>query len=234
MKDWFPLTSYDFYAYLTTGMVVLAAFDRAFMGSFLANEMDWGIVVGVFWAAIAYLIGHIIAMPSSAIIEHWLAKRVLLDPSSVILGLKNQRWRERCFGAAVGAREYEPFSPDYSKVIVTKLRDALSVQECEIEPEAAFQYAFPRARSLPDSANRLDNFLNLYGLCRNVSFASFLGALFLSSLAVRTGERIDAILAIGAAILSLGLFMRFIKFYAAYTREVFRAFEKAHAVPRIS
>lgn len=31
MKDWFPLTSYEFYAYLTSGMVVLAAADRAFM-----------------------------------------------------------------------------------------------------------------------------------------------------------------------------------------------------------
>lgn len=233
MKDWFPLTNYDFYAYLTTGMVVLAAFDRAFMGSSLANETDWGIVSGVFWAAIAYLIGHIIAMPSSAILEHWIAKRVLLDPTIVILGLKKRRKREHCFGTVVGAREYEPFSLDYSKVIITKLCEALSVQEDEIESEAAFQYAFPRARSLADSANRMDNFLNLYGLCRNVSFASFLGTMFLLCLAVQTGERIDALLAVGAAVLSLGLFMRFIKFYSAFTREVFRAFEKSHTSPRI-
>lgn len=233
MKDWFPLTSYDFYAYLTTGMVVLVTFDRAFMGSFLADETEWGIVVSFFWAAIAYLIGHIIAMPSSAILEHWIAKRVLLDPSAVILNLQEQRKRERCFGKAVGAREYEPFSPEYSKVIKTKLCEALSVQKSEIEAEAALQYAFPRARSVTDSANRMDDFQNLYGMCRNVSFASLLGALFLSYLAVRTGQRFDTLLAAAAAALSLGLFMRFIKFYAAYTREVFRGFEKSYSVPKI-
>lgn len=233
MKNWFPFTSYDFYAYLTTGMVVLAAFDRAFMDSFLANETEWGIVVGVFWAAIAYLIGHIIAMPSSAILEHWIAKRVLLDPSAVILGLKERRKRERWLGKAIGAREYEPFSPEYSKVITTKLCEALGVQESKIEAEAAFQCAFPRARSVTDSAKRMDDFQNLYGMCRNVSFASFVGALFLTCLAIRTGQRFDTLIAVGAAALSLGLFMRFVKFYAAYTREVFRAFEKAHAVPRV-
>lgn len=233
MKDWFPLTSYDFYAYLTAGMVVLAAFDRAFMGSFLASGTEWGIVNGVFWAAIAYLIGHIVAMPSSAILEHWLAKRVLLDPSALILGLEKQRFREHCFGTVVGAREYEPFPTDYSKAIIAKLCESLNVKEDQVKPEAAYSHAFPRARSIADSAARMDDFRNLYGMCRNVSFASFLAALFLASFAVRTGQRIDILLAIGAAVFSLGLFMRFIKFYAAYTREVFRAFEKAHATPRI-
>ena len=33
-------------------------------------------------------------------------------------------------------------------------------------------------------------------------------------------------LAFGALILSAGLFLRFIKFYAAYSREVFRTFDK--------
>ena len=74
MKDWFPLTSYEFYAYLTSGMVVLAAADRAFMGSTLASHTDWKVVIVVFWAAIAYLIGHIVAIPSSAIFEHLIAK----------------------------------------------------------------------------------------------------------------------------------------------------------------
>ena len=48
MKDWFPLTSYEFYAYLTSGMVVLAAADRAFMGSTLASHTDWKVVIVVF------------------------------------------------------------------------------------------------------------------------------------------------------------------------------------------
>ena len=227
MKNWFPLTSYDFYAYLTSGMVVLAAADRAFMGSTLASNTDWKVVTAVFWTAIAYLVGHIVAIPSSAIFEHLIAKRVLRDPSAVILGLKPQRFRERCFGTVVGAREYEPFPADYRAAIVTKLAGALNVTEPNIQAEAAFQCALTPARSIPDSVSRMDNFLNQYGLCRNVSFANLIAAVLLAILACRTGNQSDAFLAIGAAVLTLGLFIRFIKFYAAYTREVYRAFNKA-------
>ncbi len=230
MKDWFPLTSYEFYAYLTTGMVVLAAFDRAFMGSMLAEATEWKVVIAVFWAAIAYLIGQIVAIPSSAILEHWLAKRVLRDPSAVILGLRPQRFREHCFGTVVGAREYEPFPQDYRAGIVTKLARVLNVTEPNIQPDAAFQCAFPQARSVSDSATRMDNFLIQYGLCRNVSFACALAAVFLTCLAARTGDRTDLLLAVGAAVMALGLFVRFIKFYAAFTREVFRAFDKAYTL----
>ena len=227
MKDWFPLTSYEFYAYLTSGMVVLAAADRAFMASELAHQTDWKVVIIVFWAAIAYLIGHIVAIPSSAIFEHLIAKRVLRDPSAVILGLQRQRGREHFFGTVVGAREYEPFPADYRAGIVTKLARLLNVSESTIEADAAFQCAFVHARSIPDSAARMDSFLNQYGLCRNVSFASLIATVFLTILACRTSDRTDILLAVGAAVLALGLFIRFIKFYAAYTREVFRAFNKA-------
>lgn len=228
MKNWFPLTNYEFYAYLTTGMIVVAAADRAFMGSVLANEASWKVVYAVFWTAIAYLIGHIVAMPSSALLEHWLAKRVLRDPSAIILGLEEKRLRERCFGTVVGAREYEPFPKDFRSGILTKIAGVLKVSESAVEPEAAFQCAFAQARSITDSATRMDNFLNQYGLCRNVSFASALAAGFLAWFACQTGERLDTILAIGAGVLALGMFARFIKFYAAYTREVFRGFDKAY------
>ncbi|AOF98798.1 hypothetical protein BSY18_4051 (plasmid) [Blastomonas sp. RAC04] len=227
MKDWFPLTSYEFYAYLTSGMVVLAAADRTFMGSTLASHTDWKVAIAVFWVAIAYLVGHIVAIPSSAIFEHLIAKRVLRDPSAVILGLEPQRFREHCFGTVVGAREYEPFPADYRAAIVTKLARALNVTEPNIQADAAFQCAFTPARSIADSATRMDNFLNQYGFCRNVSFANLIAAALLTILAWRTGEQSDAFLAIGAGVLALGLFIRFIKFYAAYTREVYRAFNKA-------
>lgn len=227
MKDWFPFTNYEFYAYFTSGMVVLAAVDRAFMCSTLASQADWKVVIAVFWVAMAYLIGQIVAIPSSAIFEHLIAKRVLRDPSAVILGLQAQRFRERCFGTVVGAREYEPFPADYRAQVVAKLARALNVTESNVQAESAFQCALVPARSIPDSANRMDNFLNQYGFCRNVSFASLIATVLLTILACHSGDRLDALLAVGAGVVAVGLFIRFIKFYAAYTREVFRAFNKA-------
>jgi hypothetical protein len=230
MKEWFPLTSYDFYAYLTSGMVVLASCDRVFMGSALATESDWKIVIAVFWAAIAYLVGQIVAIPASAIFEHLIAKRILHDPSAVVLGLKSQRWREKCFGLFVGSSEYTPFPLYYRSEIIKKLSHLLKVDENNLEPDTAFQCAFPFARTLPDSVTRLDNFLNQYGLCRNVSFAGLIATMLLSFLAWRTVTRIDIFLAIGSGVLSLGLFVRFVKFYAAYTREVYRAFNRVYEI----
>jgi len=76
---------------------------------------------------------------------------------------------------------------------------------------------------------RIDNFLNQYALWRNVLLSSFLAAAALIQMAYRTGSHQDATLAIGAAVLAFGLFARFVKFYAASTREVFRGVRKAVA-----
>jgi hypothetical protein len=227
MKDWFPLTNYDFYAYLTTGMVVLAAYDRGFMSSVLAHEQHWTIVNGVFWAAVAYLIGQIIAMPSAALFEQWLARRVFHSPTEILLGLKTPRLRERAVAIATGAREYDAFPSANRTSIVTKLAKALKVDASALEGEAAFQCAFPHARSVPDSASRLDSFLNQYGMCRNVSFAALVAAILLWVSAWRTHDPNSIKLAFGTMVLSLGLFFRFLKFYAAYAREVFRTYDKS-------
>jgi hypothetical protein len=226
MKDWFPLTSYDFYAYLTAGMVTVAAYDHAFMGSALATRSDWTIVAGVFWAAIAYLVGQIIAIPAAAIFEHGVARKFLRSPSEIILGLKTMRRRERIIALISGAREYGPLPDANRRCTIGKLAAALDIDADRVRGEAAFQCAFPHARGVADSATRLDNFLNQYGMCRNVSFAALLAAVMLW---VGRGTVCDPktnMLAIAALILSAGLFLRFMKFYAAYSREVFRTFDK--------
>lgn len=226
MKDWFPLTSYDFYAYLTAGMVAVAAYDHAFMASALAKQSEWTVVGGVFWAAIAYLVGQIIAIPSAAILEHVVARKLLRSPSEVLLGLAKMRRRERFVALISGAREYGLLPDANRQRTLSKLAIALNVDADKLAGEAAFQCAFPHARGVADSANRLDNFLNQYGMCRNVSFAAFLAAVMLW---VGRGTVCDPqtnMLAFGALILSAGLFLRFIKFYAAYSREVFRTFDK--------
>lgn len=229
MKDWFPLTSYEFYAYLTAGMVLLAAVDRVFMGSALAHEQHWTVVAGVFWAATAYLVGQIVAIPSSAVLEQLLARRIFHAPSAVMLGTKPQRVAEKALASAFGAREYAPLPAASQQSVLGKVAKALNVAPAAVDEEAAFFCAFPHARSVADTATRLDTFLNQYGMCRNVSFACLVAAGLLVPTALRTGAACDVALAAGAALLAVGLFARFIKFYAAYSREVFRTFDKVVA-----
>jgi len=229
MKDWFPLASYEFYAFLTTGMVALAAYDRVFMDSALAHEQHWTIVSGVFWVVIAYLAGQIIAMPSSALLEHVVARRVFRPPSEIILGLHPPRRRERWIASISGAREYQPFPALNQTRILDKLAKGLSVTPASVDGEAAFTAAFPHARGVADTATRLDNFINQYGMCRNVSMAAILATGMLSYASWRTHDHMTITLTVGSAILAIGMFLRFIKFYAAYTREVFRVYDKVVA-----
>ena len=231
MKNWFPFTSYDFYAYLTAGMVTLAAVDRVFLGSMLANQTQWTVVNGAFWTAIAYLIGQIIAIPSAALLEHLVGRKLLRAPSSILLGLDAPRRREHAVRLVFGAREYEPISVASRNSVLSKVAAGLQVPVCNVDAEAAFFHAFPHARSVGDSATRLDNFLNQYGMCRNVSFASLLAAGLMTWHASKTGAHLDWVLAVAALLLAIGLFGRFMKFYAAYAREVFRTYDKCVPVP---
>lgn len=224
MKAWFPFTSYDFYAYLTAGMLILAALDQAIPSGLLPAESEWTFVSGAFWAAVAYLIGHIIAMPSSALLEHTLARRLLHPPAEIILGLRNQRKREKLVQIVSGAREYAPLPEANRNAIRNCLARELAVDASSIEAESAFQTAFPVARKSSDTATRLDNFINLYGMARNVSLASLIASILLAIAAWYQRDQSLALLSGGAFILSLGLFLRFVKFYAAYTREVFRTY----------
>lgn len=231
MKDWFPFTSYDFYAYLTAGMVMLAAVDRVFLGSMLAGQASWTVVNGAFWTAIAYLIGQILAIPSSIFLEHLLGRMWLRAPSRILLGLDAPRWRETAVRWAFGAREYEPLPVATRNSVLRKIATALSVHVDEVHGEVAFFCAFPHARAVADSATRLDNFMNQYGMCRNVSFASLIAGGLMTWRACHTGDRLDWFLVGAALILALGLFGRFVKFYAAYAREVFRTYDKCVAMP---
>lgn len=229
MKDWFPFTSYDFYAYLTAGMITLAAVDRVYLGSMLASEANWSIVNGAFWTAIAYLVGQIIAIPSSVFLEHLLGRKLLRVPSNILLGLDAPRRREVAVRWLFGAREYEPLPVATQASVISKVAAALSIPVADVNGEAAFHCAFPHVRSVADSATRLDNFMNQYGMCRNVSFAALIAGGLMIWRASHTCDHLDWFLVISAFVLAFGLFGRFMKFYAAYAREIFRTFDKVAA-----
>ncbi len=87
MKQWFPFTDYDFYAYLTSGVMLIAAVDYALFDATLIQKTDWPAVHIVFWIGTAYVVGQIIANPATLIVEQWLGRKVFHSPVSVLLGL---------------------------------------------------------------------------------------------------------------------------------------------------
>jgi len=58
--DKIPFSVYDFFGYLASGFVILAAADYAFDGGWLLKD-NLGAVFIVLWAIAASIIGHIVA-----------------------------------------------------------------------------------------------------------------------------------------------------------------------------
>lgn len=229
MKNWFPFTDYEFYAYITAGAILIAAVDYTLGSSALVARTEWTIVQGIFWTMISYLVGHVVAGLSSFFMEQLLLKKLFTNPLQIILGLKQSRWFELPF-QYLFAREFSPLPQSVSTKIRLKLDASIVNDQSALEdPEAIFQTAFSVARYSKDSEFRLNQFMNLYGLCRNVAFVSLIAAVLLWTRTYQSPNPKDALLAWGAFVLGLGMFGRFIKFYSAYTREVLRAFERAGA-----
>ncbi|OYX77723.1 MAG: hypothetical protein B7Y82_07120 [Sphingomonadales bacterium 32-65-25] len=228
MKNWFPFTDYDFYAYLTSGMLLIAAVDHIYAGGILLNRSNWSVADYIFWSAMAYFIGQILAIPSAVLLEHLMVRTILRPPVSVLLGLKPQRRMEFCVAFLFGIREYRPLPTAVQNSIKQKIQ-RIAGEAVIDDPEAVFQVAFPHARSVPDSAVRLDTFINQYGFARNVSFTFLVvSILFCIQMLNKPTDHTRVLLAVAATI-SLGLFLRFLKFYAAHSSETLRTFNRVVA-----
>jgi hypothetical protein len=224
LKQWFPLTDYDFYAYLIAGMLLIGAVDYTLGGGVLVHKTQWSVAEGLFWVAIAYLVGQISAAPSSALLEHLVARKWMHSPADVQLGLQPRNLFERLFAAMFAPREYAPLAGS----IQTKALDRATVETGQMRDtltgDAVFQTAFHPVRQIGDTATRLSVFINLYGFSRNVAFASLISFALLAFEEIGHPARTTELFLVGSAVLFVGMFGRFIKFYAAYSADVIRSY----------
>jgi hypothetical protein len=225
LKQWFPFTDYDFYAYLTAGMLLIAAVDYTYGSEELVSRTNWTVVQIAFWTAVAYLTGQLLAAPSAAVLEHLLARRIFTPPIVILLGLRKRRWHERLLAALFAGRDYAPLPLLIRERIFAKAAKALECERDQLDnAEAVFQVAYPIARSSTDAAARMDQFRNLYGFSRNLSFVGMIAFLLLALRAHGLARPEATVLMIGALVLAIGMFGRFVKFYAAFGAEVLRSY----------
>ena len=180
----------------------------------------------VFWIAVAYLLGQIVAEPSAALLEHGVVRGFLHPPLSVALGLRDPRWRETIMRRLFANREYGPLPVPTRAKIFRQAAETLNTPLAEMtDAEAIFGLAFDAARKNADTAARLDQFRNLYGFSRNVSFVSLVAAVLMAIRYYKLPEDLSRSLLLGGAmVLAIGMFGRFLKFYAAFSTELLRAY----------
>ena len=218
MRQYFPFTDYDFYAYLTSGFFVIVGADYAFTSGTNTLLHDWVIFESVLLVTTAYITGQVFASFSSVVLEHILARRVFSPPLSILMGAPPS-WHERMLSRLLG-RGYTALHKTSREQICQRAARQLhkSTEEIEADPSAVFSPAYQAARSNDDCRGRVDGFRNQYGFARNLAFVGLTVATMLlcNGLWATDGGLIVIYIA------SMVMLVRFFKFYAAFMDEVLR------------
>lgn len=216
MDQKFPFTSYDFWAYLSAGFLLLFAIDSA-SGTKLLMRDNWTVVQGIVAVSLAYAVGHLLASLSSFVLERGLVGKVLGYPRDALFDRpKAPPWLRKLLGAY-----FQPLQPETQAAALEK-GEKVGVKT---SGEALFSAAFAYARQTSSVMARLDNFLNLYGFCRNAALVAFIDAAILYWSYMQPNGPTEHLAWSRLAVLAgIGMTLRYLKFYRLYAHELFTAY----------
>lgn len=211
-----PFTSYDFWAYLSAGFLLLFVADQV-AGTGLHARDSWTIVQGVVAVASAYAVGQLVASTSSLVFERLLVGKILGYPRNVVFGRANApAWLRACMPG------YFKALPDETK---KRAFEKAAAEGVTGPGEAMFWAAYGCARTDLVVMGRLDNFLNLYGFCRNTALVAFVDAALLYwSYRWNGGPELHLHWSWAATAVGVGMTFRYLKFFRHYAVEVFTSY----------
>ena len=205
-----PFGVYDFFAYLSSGTVLVLTADYVFSTGLLSRDRISS-VLAVSLLIVAYICGHVVAQCSAFAFERVVVERILGRPVCVLLG-----------GAPRG-RLLKRIFPNYFRMLPerTQRRVLQRADDRNFDGtgEALFLHAYAIVTTDGRLQDRLDSFRNQYGFARNVSFALLVAAIsiFMTQL---LGHPANVRWAVMAAVASGCLFYRYLKFYRQFSYEL--------------
>lgn len=219
--DKIPFSVYDFFAYLSSGIVLVATADYL-CGLGLANR-DVGAVLGTVLLVISYVAGQIVAHFSSYFFEQIVVGRVLGRPSLLLLG-EAPRWRVL---RIVFPGYHRPLPQNIQKQVLLQA----AARNCTAKGEGLFLHAYSLVASDARLQARLDDFRNQYGFARNVAFSFLVSAVGILVMHWYGSGPARLRWAVLAAFAGVTLFYRYLKFFRQYSYELFlRYAELPHPV----
>jgi hypothetical protein len=217
-----PFSVYDFFGYLVPGFLLVAVMDFALVGPIAGERWvlrdDLGVVYGLTWTVIAYIIGHVLASPSEWLLQEIMVRKWLNSPNTNLFNdhpKKNGRFR-------FFSGYYKPLPSPIRKRILEKAK-AEGINETG---EALFYHAWGKVKKDQDAMARLYIFLYLYGFSRNVSFACMLAFLVMVAGCVLEGSWINLTWAFLSLVAAVGMLYRYLKFYRHYSVDTFIAYDE--------
>lgn len=225
------LSDYDLFAYVPQGIMALAAADYISGRHYFVLDASWDVPKGVLIFFVAYIVGHILASPSSKFVERGLVKNLMEQPSVHLLGLgRSSRFLKVMFFDYI-----TPLTANVRNEVRNKMKIDLSNPP---SGEELFWRAYTIARQDAAVRARLATFLNLYGFCRNVCFLAgivgftLLGQEFWTKIVIHNAIDMERLwVGIGLLFAAFFMFQRFLKFYRLYSLEVFVAYAASSVIP---
>ncbi len=217
MEQKIPFSSYDFWAYLSAGFLLLFVLDHV-AETHVFDKQSWSIVAATVAFSAAYATGHIVASVSSLVFERLMVGKVFGNPTDVLLGNSET--------APVWLRN---MMPAYFKALPSGIQNVIHARAAQHnldgDADTLFVTAFSFARVTPEVMERLNNFLNLYGFCRNIALVALLDSVLMFwSYQWGRGGQDELIFSLLAFVLGIGMILRYLKFYRKYAFEVFAAY----------
>lgn len=206
-----PFSTYDFFAYLSSGSLVVAAVDVLYGRAWLL-EPEIRPLLALVLLLLAYITGQVVAQLSAPILEKGLLHGVMRPPSENLMRT-DEPWGRYLFPLF-----YKPL-PEKNQV---EVRTQMQARNFAGSGEELFIHIFGVVKRLEGMQDRLDGFRNQYGLARNMCFA-----FLVVTLLVLVGPLDDARDAPSRwwALVSCGfgvaMLYRYLKFFRQYSYELF-------------
>jgi hypothetical protein len=209
--DKIPFSVYDFFAYLSSGTVVLTTIDYVYKLGIL-QQKEVSILFGIALVVAAYVCGQLVAHFSALLLEHVLVSKVLKRPTVILMHDKKFAWIRRCLFPG-----YHRSLPSETQFRVRKQAESRDVSPND---ETLFLHAYAIVTANEKWQARLDDFRNQYGFARNMCLAFFISAIML------TTSRLlgDATVKWGYVAVVFGVAMtllyRYLKFFRQFSYEL--------------
>ncbi len=220
MRTWFPFSDYDFYTYLSSGILILFALDYLMTGGSAGFEKSWTTQQIILGLIVAYVMGQIITIPASILYETILLNKIFGHPMEVQLGYSSSKFRT--FISLFLGKDYRFLPESVRKNVIERAKNETNLTEAVLMKDKLniFDVAFVGARGREEDKIRIDDFRNQYGFNRNMSFASFLTAFFI----YRSSSVNSSSLSLVFIFLGLGMMIRFLTSYTSFSAEIFRSY----------
>lgn len=205
-----PFSVYDFFGYLAAGFLLCVSADFA-VGKRWLLQNDLQAAQITFWIIAAYIVGHVNANFASFFLERILVGGWLKRPNEVLL-----RDEQPTLGRWLFRGYYTPLPKEVRDRII-RMATSRGIGD---GPEELFNHVRTRAKRDATTWQNVQVFLQLYGFCRNISFALFLIAATLGFVDFMRGNDRHLALVATSLFFSTAMFYRFLKFFRQYSYEL--------------